>query len=112
MAENDITIFRGDSYDLSFTLTDSTTGLPVSLAGATLKLTVTTIKDPPDATTKLFDVAGVVDADPTTGIVTFKPTTANTAVIGKYFYDVQLTSGTDVRTVQKAKFDIVQDNTK
>jgi len=112
MAENDITIFRGDSYDLSFTITDSTTTLPVSLAGATLKLTVTTIKDPPDATTKLFDVAGVVDADPTTGIVTFKPTTLNTSVIGKYFYDIQLTSGTDVRTVQKAKFDIVQDNTK
>jgi hypothetical protein len=112
MAENDITMYRGDSYDLSFTITDSATSLPVSLAGATLKMTVTTIKDPPDATTKLFDMDGVVNADPTTGIVAFKPTSLNTAAIGKYFYDIQLSGAGDIRTVQKAAFNIVQDNTK
>jgi len=112
MAENDITIYRGDSYDLSFTITDSATSLPVPLNGATLKMTVTTIKDPPDNTTKLFDIDGVVDADPTTGIVTFKPTSVNTAAIGKYFYDIQLSGSGDIRTVQKAAFNIVQDNTK
>ena len=110
--ENDIRMYRGDSYDLTFTITDSDTALPVSLSGAALKMTVTTIKDPPDATTKLFDMTGTIDADPTTGIVVFKPTSVNTAAIGNYFYDIQLTSGTDVRTVRKAKFDIVQDNTK
>ena len=111
-SDNDITMYRGDSYDLSFTITDSGTGLPVPLNGATLKLTVTTIKDPPDNTTKLFDLDGTVDADPTTGVVVFKPTSLNTAAIGNYFYDIQLTGDGDVRTVQKAKFNIVQDNTK
>jgi len=110
--ENDIEIFRGDSYGLSFTITNSVTGLPVSLAGATLKMSVTSIKDPPDATTLLFEMIGVVDADPTTGIVVFTPTSLNTATIGKYFYDIQMTSGSEVRTVQKAAFNIVQDNTK
>jgi len=110
--ENDIRMYRGDSYDLSFTIANELTDEPVNLTGATLKMTVTTIKDPPDATTKLFDVAGVIDADPTTGKVAFKPTSLNTAAIGNYFYDIQLTAGTDIRTVQKAKFDIVQDNTK
>ena len=111
-SEDDITMYRGDSYNLDFTITDSSTGLPVSLNGATLKMTVTTIENPPDNTTKLFDVDGVVDADPTTGIVSFKPTVSNTAAIGNYWYDIQLTSGTDVRTVQKAAFNIAQDNTK
>jgi len=111
-SENDITMFRGDSYGLSFTITDSDTGQPVPLAGATLKMTVTTIRDPPDDTTKLFDMDGVVDADPTTGKVVFKPTSLDTATIGKYFYDIQLTGAGDVRTVQKAAFNIVQDNTK
>jgi hypothetical protein len=110
--ENDITMFRGDSYGLAFTITDSDTSLPVSLAGATLKMTVTTIRDPPDDTTKLFDVDGVVDADPMTGKVVFKPTSLNTAAIGKYFYDIQLSGAGDVRTVQKAGFNIIQDNTK
>ena len=114
--ENDIEIKRGDSYRLPFTVTNNITGAIIPLNGATLKMTVTTIKDPPDDTTKLFDVDGVIDADPLTGNVTFKPTVLDTAVIGKYFYDIQMTSGpaedVDVHTVQKAKFDIVQDNTK
>jgi hypothetical protein len=112
-SEDDVEIFRGDSYDLPFTITNKITGAIISLAGATLKMTVTTIKDPPDDTFKLFDMDGVINADPTTGKVAFRPTVQNTAAIGKYFYDIQL-SGADgsVRKVQKAKLDIVQDNTK
>ena len=111
-SEDDVQIFRGDSYNLPFTITDKNTGAIVPLTGATLKMTVTTIKDPPDDTYKLFDMDGVIDADPTTGKVVFKPTVQNTATIGKYFYDIQLTGAGDVRTVQKAAFNIVQDNTK
>jgi hypothetical protein len=112
-SEDDVQIYRGDSYDLPFTITDKITGALIPLTGATLKMTVTTIKDPPDDTTKLFDMDGVINADPTTGKVAFRPTVLNTAVIGKYFYDIQLT-GVDgsVRTVQKAGFEIRQDNTK
>lgn len=75
-------------------------------------MTVTTIRAPPDASTKLFDVDGVIDADPMTGKVVFKPTSLYTAAIGKYFYDIQLTGAGEVRTVQKAAFNIIQDNTK
>lgn len=47
------------------------------------------------------------------GVVTFTPTAANTAIIGAYFYDVQLTDADgNVRTVVKNTFTITQDITK
>lgn len=111
--ENDVVMYRGDSHNLPFTITDKNTGATIPLTGATLKLTVTTIKDPPDDTTKLFQLDAVIDDDPSTGKVVFKPTPEQTAEIGNFFYDIEL-RGEDqsIRTVQKAAFKIVQDNTK
>ena len=107
-----ITIFRGDSYPIRFTLTDSTTGQPLNLDGATLTLTVDTLVDPPDDTTKIFSLTGTLSATPADGPVSFTPTSANTATVGVYWYDVQLAQGGTVRTVVKQRFTITQDITK
>jgi len=114
-SEDDVFIYRGDSHDLPFIIKDNKTGELIPTAGQSFKMTVTTIKDPPDDTYKLFDMDGVADTDPTTSRVVFRPTVEQTAVIGKYFYDIQMTAeppDSSVRTVQKARFEIGQDNTK
>ena len=112
---NDIEIHRGDSYPLPFDITDDSDEVagpvPIPLDGWTLRMTVTTIKDPPDDTYKVFDMVGVM-VPALIGRAEFTPTVQDTAVIGNHFYDVQITKGSEVRTVRKAKFDIVQDNTK
>ena len=107
-----IVVFRGDSYPIIFTLKDKVTGLPLDLTGSTFKLTVDTLKDPPDNTTKVFEVAGVLSATPTDGTVSFTPTALNTAIVGKYYYDVQMTIGANIRTVVKSTFTISMDITK
>lgn len=108
-----ISMYRGDSYPITFTLKDSSSGAVIDLTGASLLMTVDTLENPVDATTKLFSVSGVLAADPTTGVVQFTPTAANTATIGAYFYDVQLTDAEgNVRTVAKNTFTISQDITK
>lgn len=107
-----ITFFRGDSYPILVTLRDKSTGQPLNLTGATLILTVDTLVDPPDATTKIFALTGTLSATPADGTVSFTPTSANTATVGQYWYDVQLAQGGTVRTVVKNRFTITQDITK
>lgn len=110
---NAITYVRGDSYSKTITIMNSSTELPVNLLGCAAKMTVATIVNPPDETTKLFSLDGVIDADPTTGVITFTPSVANNAVIGNYFYDVQITDGDgNVRTPIKSTYTITQDITK
>lgn len=109
-----ITMYRGDSFNIVFTLKDASTGLPLNLTGSTFILTVDRKSTPADTNTKVFHVTGAVDPDPTTGKVTFKPTSANTATVGSFYYDVQMTtsSTSQVRTVVKDQFIITQDITK
>lgn len=112
-AKTSISMYRGDSYPITLKLTDSTSGAVIDLTGASLLMTVDTLENPVDATTKLFNVTGVLATDPTTGVVQFTPTAANTAVVGTYYYDVQLTDADgNVRTVVKSTFTITQDITK
>lgn len=108
-----ITMYRGDSYPITLTLADKTSGSAIDLTGCTLLMTVDSLDAPPDDTTKLFEVAGVLDADPSTGKVTFTPLTTDTATVGAYFYDVQLTDADgNIRTVVKSTFTVSQDITK
>ena len=111
-AKTAIGMYRGDSYPIAFTLKDAS-GLYIDLTGCTLKMTVDTLENPPDSTTRVFEVAGVLADDPTTGVVYFTPTSLNTATIGAYYYDVQITDiDGNVRTVVKNTFTISQDITK
>lgn len=110
----DIEWYRGDSYPLELTIKDQVTGEVIDLTGFSFMLSVNSLRDPPDASTLIFNVAGVLDADPLTGKVTFTPTSTHTGIDPKvYYYDVQMTNTAgDIRTIVKHKWRILQDITK
>jgi hypothetical protein len=108
-----ITMYRGDSYPITLTLTDKATAAAIDLTGCTLLMTVDETENPTDDSTMLFEVEGALDADPETGKATFTPLAADTATVGNYFYDIQLTDADgNIRTVVKSTFVISQDITK
>lgn len=109
-----ITMFRGDSFNIVFTLKDAASKTPLDLTGSTFILTVDRKENPVDSNTRLFTVNGSVDSDPITGKVSFKPTATHTSTAGSFYYDIQMStaSTSQVRTVVKDKFIITQDITK
>ncbi len=106
--------FRGDSYPIRIQIKDSNTELPIDLTGYLFKFTVNQIEDPSDIDTQLFTVDGILDADPTTGFVSFTPTETDTSIVpGDYFYDIQMiTDQGHKRTIHKNSFIVSQDITK
>jgi len=106
--------YRGDSYPLELTIKNKSDGEVIDLTGYSFILTVDTLKTPPDDTTKVFEVAGVLDADPSTGKVSFTPTTTDTNIDpASYYYDVQMIdSSGHIRTIAKNKWKLLQDITK
>jgi hypothetical protein len=111
----DIEMTRADSYPLILTIKSKSTGLPIDLTGYAFLLTVNSEKDPTDITHQIFQVTGVVDPDQVTntGKVSFTPTSADTATVGKFYYDIQWIVGSVVRSWnEKKKFTIKQDITK
>jgi hypothetical protein len=111
-----INYFRGDSYPIAITVKDNLTGEPIDLAGATLTMTVDRRENPTDDTTKVFTISGATQTPTSSGRVLFTPTTSNSANIGNFFYDIQMSTGsgpsTIIRTIVKSKFFITQDITK
>ena len=107
MAE--IKIYRGDSFPLNYTLKDKVTGLPINITDWNFTLTVSSVKDPVDDTTKKFSVVGTIVSG-ATGKLSFLPTEENNAETGKFFYDIQYvnTSG-HKRTIEKDKYTVSQD---
>jgi hypothetical protein len=116
MSIGSIQFYRGDSYPISLTIKDASSGEAIDISGYSFILTVDETKNPTDDSTKVFSVDGVVDADQTTnpGKVTFTPTTVNTSIAPqKYYYDVQMTDGDgNIRTIEKNTWFIEQDITK
>lgn len=107
MAE--IKVYRGDSFPLNYTFKDKATGLSIDITGWSFKLTVSSVKDPVDETTKLFSVDGTV-TDGENGKFSFLPTEANNAEVGKFFFDIQYTNPSGhKRTIEKDKYTITQD---
>lgn len=114
MAElpNTITVYRGDSWPIVVTITDSTTGLPLNINAYSFKLTVDRKQNPIDTTTKVFETSGLV-IDASNGQVRFTPSAANHAVAGNFFYDIQMTAGAStVKTIVKSQYIIEQDISK
>lgn len=116
----DLSWRRGDSYPITLTIKDKsvTPSVAINITGYSFKMTVTTVKDPVDETTQLFQVIGEVDADQgaNTGKVHFTPSAVDTDQLsGKYFYDVEMTDASgNIRTISPygAKFTLNQDQTK
>lgn len=107
--ECDITIWRGDNPALSFTFTDADTGDPLDLSGTSLLFTVN--PSPDGSLTDIFQRSPENTLD-NTGVATFQPTTAETDIEPQsYYYDVQWTSGSTVRTLARGRFIVQSDVT-
>ncbi len=112
-AKTTLSLYRGDSYPILFTIKDAASSTPIDLTGCSLLLTVDTLAEPPDDTTQVFQLTGALDASPSTGKVYFTPDTTDTATVGSYYYDVQLTDADgNIRTVVKSTLTIAMDITK
>jgi len=109
--EEDIVYRRGDTCPIPFTVTYAADGSLVPFAGFTFKMTVDTLKEPPDNTTKVFEVDGVSSGD---GKVSFTPIASQTDILGTHYYDCQMIDGTGliICTFAKAKIKFKQDITK
>lgn len=111
--ECDLFRSRGDTKSFAITVTNT------NVQGWTGLMTITSEANPTDATTQLYQAAGVEDPESpqTLGKMVFDFSTFDAQspqlVPGKYFYDVQLTDNAGlICTVLKGKFEIGQDRTK
>lgn len=103
-----ITRFRGDTDPFVFNLTKD--GSPVNLTGSTFKLSVST-QQSPETPSYTFQIDGVVSS-PCPGRVTFTPTLPDVDIVGSFYYDIQMTTGTIVKTIVTGGLQMVQDITK
>jgi hypothetical protein len=106
-----ITRYRGDTWPIKMTILRDDE--PMDITDCSFILTVDSKKQPTDELTNLFQLTGVIEGDPTDGIVLFEPSEVDVDRIGKFYYDVQVedTSGKK-RTIAKDRFVLTQDITK
>jgi len=108
----DIERYRGDSKADKFSITDKEDGSAVDLTGCTFLLTLDSRKNPTDTSTQIYQLTGTV-SDPTSGVVTFAPSTTQANLVGYYYYDVQMTDAAGaVSTLVSGKYLYKQDITK
>lgn len=106
---------RGDTDPLQFRLVDKSGG-PIDITGYTFRLTVDSLESPTDPTrptaTQIFAADGVI-TDAPNGRFEFAMLVAmSDQTPGTYYYDVERTNGTSVRTIVKSTFQFIQDITK
>lgn len=104
---------RGDTKRKIFTIKDSD-GNALDVSGSTFKISIDTLKNPPDATTLQFSIASAFVSGGTDGQIYFTPAPGDTDIPpGNYFYDLQETDiNTEIDTLFKARIEIVQDISK
>lgn len=102
---------RGDNPEIEFTFTEEDTGDPIDFSGDAVVLTVNATKDGSAADLFQLSPTNALDA---TGVVKFRPTTAQMAALtpDTYFYDVEWTTAAgDVRTLVAGEWVIAPDVT-
>ncbi len=107
-----ITRKRGDTYADEITVT-SDTGAVINITSYTFLMTLDPSKAPIDASSKLYQVAGVI-LDAPNGRVEFAPTALQAdQTPGTYYYDIQMIDGAGrIRTIALDKYTYTQDITK
>jgi len=84
-----ITRWRGDTVPDKVIVTD-TDGNAIDITGYSFEFTLSSKKDPPDETTKLYALTGVI-TDAVNGAVEFRPTAGDAdQTPDKYYYDIQV----------------------
>ncbi len=112
-SEIDLERRRGDTFADRFTITKKGAAIPIG--SKTFCLSVNTLQEPPETTgpsaTEVFKITGnIIDA--ANGIVDFAPTSLQSDPLDpntEYFYDIQMTEGSEKVTVAFGKYKIVQD---
>lgn len=101
---------RGDTYPDELTI--SLNGAIADLTGCTLVMTLNTLRNPPDDTTQVYQLSGII-TDPAEGKVKFAPTLEQSNQVGSFFYDIQLTDSLGIiRTIIDGIYEYKQDITK
>lgn len=108
---------RGDTFPLIITFRDKNSTAnpkaPINITGFTFRWVCDSRKDPPDATTEVFDITGVIVGPGTDGTVSFSPTTLNVDNVGAFFHDIEWTdTASKVRTPIAGKLTFKQDRAK
>jgi len=109
--ELDISRIRGDTFSFAVLIEDSD-GDPINITGATFLLTVDPAADPADDTNNLFQLTGTIIDGPN-GKVQFTLSSLEADQDpDTYYYDLQMTSGSAIRTIMKGQWIVIQDITK
>lgn len=83
-----ITRYRGDTFPFQFTVRES--GEVKDITDHTLLMSVQDEESPAADEDPLFTLTGTL-TDPTNGVVTFAPTAEQMDLVGRYWYDVEMT---------------------
>ncbi len=103
---------RGDTNPDICTITNARTRVVVNLAGCSFKLTVSSVSNPTDTSTQLYQIDGVI-TDAVNGVVEFAPTVDQVDRVGYYYYDIQMIdSYSKIITLTKDSYVYKQDITK
>lgn len=86
-------------------------GSAVDLTGCSALMTLNTLRNPPDNTTEVYQVAGVISLFDSS--ISFSPTVEQADQVGLFYYDIQLTEANGaIRTLVKDVCVYTQDITK
>jgi hypothetical protein len=99
------TIYRGDTANFRLEVKDYL-GASVNIIGWTFILSTAKKR----GGTIIFSENGTIQ-DATNGIVSFQLTPDDTVAVGRYFYDVQATNGSNVYTIDSGEILIISDVT-
>jgi hypothetical protein len=107
-----ITRFRGDTRPDTCTITTVGTQDVANILGCSFVLTVSSVQNPVDTTSQLYQIAGgIVDAE--NGVVEFSPTLSQADRVGYFYYDIQMTDTYGkTHTLTKGAYIYQQDITK
>lgn len=103
--ETDIEIVRNDTIDLSYSV--ALNGVAYDMTGKQIDMK---IKNDAGTTIKTLSSAGASPAI-TISTTTFRVQTTAMTTAGIYRYDIQLTSGSTVMTIQRGNIFVVEDIT-
>lgn len=111
---NEIKISRGDTDSYQVLVANRNTGDVFDLTGYTMRLTVKVNPNQSDDDAVMGPLTATIDT-PASGIGVFTFTESGTDIVeGKYYYDVQISNGTNVHTVvpTSKSFTVLPDTTK
>lgn len=114
IAHIDLFYYRGDTRRKTFVVKNKGEVKDIS-QWVGISLAVHTISDPPDDSTLIYTMTGVLSTDGTDGKFYVKPTDpeADDTPIGFYFYDCQaVDENSEKTTLFKGSYEIRQDRNK